>query len=182
MHISSPPKKIQSLAIQLPANQQNFRVKAVHLRVDTRPGVAADGIDLRILGPNAVDAAVTTDAAGIVSTENAALAGLINSDPLADWQVSVVGGAEQANVADAVAAPASKRHPMVKLQVTAGLAALACLGIDIAALPAIAVVDSATNRCGARRPSTVGTSTSTSGGPTTANCGSYPYPAVSIWP
>jgi hypothetical protein len=55
--------------------------------------VDPSGIDLRIVGPNGVDAQVTTNADGIVSTEDAALAGLVGADPLADWQVSVVGGA-----------------------------------------------------------------------------------------
>jgi len=65
----------------------------VHFRVVPEAGVDPGGIDLRIVGPNGVDVQVTTDANGIVTTEDAALAGLINADPLADWQVAVVDGA-----------------------------------------------------------------------------------------
>lgn len=78
---------------QMPANQHNFVIQGVHFRVDPESGVDPSGIDLRIVGPNGVDAQVTTNADGIVSTEDAALAGLVGADPLADWQVSVVGGA-----------------------------------------------------------------------------------------
>jgi hypothetical protein len=78
---------------QMPANQHNFVIQGVHFRVDPEAGVDPGGIDLRIVGPNGVDAQVTTNAHGIVSTEDAALAGLVGANPLADWQVSVVGGA-----------------------------------------------------------------------------------------
>lgn len=78
---------------QMPANQQNFVIQGVYFRVATETGVDPGGIALHIAGPNGVDAQVTTDAQGVVSTEDAALAGLINADPLADWQVDVVGGA-----------------------------------------------------------------------------------------
>jgi hypothetical protein len=78
---------------QMPANQHNFAIQGVHFRVDTQSDVAVEGIDLRIVGPNGIDATVTTNASGVVSTEDATLAGLLNTDPLADWQVSIVGGA-----------------------------------------------------------------------------------------
>ncbi len=78
---------------QMPANQHNFTINAVYFRVQPAPGVDPAGIDLRVAGPNGVDGVVTTDAEGVISTDDAAIAGLIGADPLAEWQVAVVGGA-----------------------------------------------------------------------------------------
>ncbi len=78
---------------QFPANQRNFTINGCFFRVETAAGVSAQGIDLRITGPGGVDAAVTTDAEGVVSTDLAPLSGLTGEDPLGDWHVEVTGGA-----------------------------------------------------------------------------------------
>ncbi len=78
---------------QFPANQQNFAINSAQVRVVTAEGVSPEAIDLRMVGPNGVDAVVATDAVGMISTDDGALAGLIDADPVADWSISVVGGA-----------------------------------------------------------------------------------------
>ncbi|MFZ7091318.1 hypothetical protein [Primorskyibacter sp. 2E233] len=78
---------------QFPANQRNFAINGCFFRVETATGVSPEAIDLRIIGPGGVDAAVTTDADGVVSTDLGPLAGLIGQDPLGAWHVEVTGGA-----------------------------------------------------------------------------------------
>jgi Tc toxin complex TcA C-terminal TcB-binding domain len=77
---------------ELPPNQTDFAVQGVYLMVETVDGVPHAGIDVRVSGPGGVDAVVTTNAAGVVSTDDAALAGLLGEDPIGEWGVAVVGG------------------------------------------------------------------------------------------
>jgi hypothetical protein len=79
-------------AVRLPFNQQNFKVKSAQFRVVTKTGVSNAGIQLTVTGPNAVTGNVTTDASGVVSSLDAALAGLVGGDPLGAWKVEVTGG------------------------------------------------------------------------------------------
>lgn len=78
---------------ELPPNQRDFAVQGAYLMVETVDGVDNAGIDVRVTGPGGVDAVVTTNAEGVVSTEDAALAGLVGEDPIGDWGMAVVGGA-----------------------------------------------------------------------------------------
>lgn len=80
-------------AIRLPFNQQNFKVVSAQFRVVTKSDVSNAGIDLTITGPNNASGNVTTDASGVVSSADAALAGLVGADPLGSWKVQVTGGA-----------------------------------------------------------------------------------------
>jgi hypothetical protein len=79
-------------AERLPANQRNFSTEAVRLRVRPRAGGSAEGIELRITAPGGVEVAATTDAGGIVSTDDAALAPLAGVDPIGSWTVEATGG------------------------------------------------------------------------------------------
>ncbi len=80
-------------AYRLPPNQQAFQVLTASFRVVTKPGVPNAGIELRVTGPNGTTGTVTTDAQGVVSSEDGALAGLGGANPLGAWEVAVVGGA-----------------------------------------------------------------------------------------
>ncbi|WP_298795491.1 hypothetical protein [uncultured Pseudonocardia sp.] len=77
----------------LPPNQKDFAVQTVSFRLVPAAGFSAEGIELRISGPDGAGGVVTTDADGVVSTEGADLAGLVGIDPLGDWTVDVLGGA-----------------------------------------------------------------------------------------
>jgi hypothetical protein len=83
---------VQFDRFRLPVNQQAFKIREAFFRVITKDGVSSQGIDLRLTGPNGTSGTVQTDANGIVSTESAALGGLINADPVGTWQVEVLGG------------------------------------------------------------------------------------------
>lgn len=78
---------------ELPPNQRDFAVQGAYLMVETVDGVDNAGIDVRVTGPGGVDAVVTTNAEGVVSTDDAALGGLVGVDPIGTWSVAVVGGA-----------------------------------------------------------------------------------------
>ena len=80
-------------AVKLPANQTNFKTKAVNVRVMCRPGVANSNIGVRITGPNAFTGTATTDATGTVSSGDPALAGLNGGSPIGAWRVEITGGA-----------------------------------------------------------------------------------------
>jgi hypothetical protein len=77
---------------ELPPNKTDFAVQGVYFIVETVDGVPHAGIDVRVSGPGGVDAVVTTNASGMVSTDDAALAGLLGEDPIGQWRVAVVGG------------------------------------------------------------------------------------------
>jgi hypothetical protein len=77
---------------RLPANQTNFRINAAHFRVVTRPGVSPQNIQLRITGPNAVSAVLTTNADGVVSSVGGPLSGIHGADPVGAWRLEVVAG------------------------------------------------------------------------------------------
>ncbi|HVB25311.1 MAG TPA: hypothetical protein VNG51_25460 [Ktedonobacteraceae bacterium] len=47
----------------------------------------------RITGASGASGTGTTDANGVISSENPQLAALIDADPLGVWQVEVIGGA-----------------------------------------------------------------------------------------
>jgi hypothetical protein len=76
----------------LPLNQRDFEVQGMSFRLVPAGGFSAEGIELRITGPGGAGGEVTTDADGVVSTDDAGLAGLIDSDPLGEWTVEVLGG------------------------------------------------------------------------------------------
>jgi hypothetical protein len=78
---------------RLPMNQKDFASQSVSFRVVTTNGVTGQGIDLRVTAPDGASGTATTDASGLVSTEDPALASLIGIDPLGAWQLEVVGGA-----------------------------------------------------------------------------------------
>ena len=77
---------------RLPMNQQNFKTRAGFFRVITKDGVASQGINVRITGPNGASGTELTGAGGIISTASAALTGLVNANPLGAWRVEVLGG------------------------------------------------------------------------------------------
>jgi hypothetical protein len=85
--------RFQLTRFQMPPNRRNFAIKGVYFRVDTVAGVDNQGVEVHVTGPDGVDAVVPTNEAGVISTDDAALAGLLNANPLAEWQVEVVGGA-----------------------------------------------------------------------------------------
>ncbi len=78
---------------QLPSNQRDFTTQHVRLRVLPAAGVAPAGINLRISAPGGVRVDATTDAAGIVSTDQSELGPLAGIGLVGDWRVEVTGGA-----------------------------------------------------------------------------------------
>ncbi|MGL5829932.1 MAG: hypothetical protein ACRC0L_10235, partial [Angustibacter sp.] len=77
--------------VKLPANQREFKMATVHLRVQTQPGVSPAGIELLASAPGQGAAAVTTNADGVVDL-TAALPALTGTSPLGDWQFTLTGG------------------------------------------------------------------------------------------
>ncbi len=77
---------------QLPSNQRDFTTQQVRFRVLPAAGVAPAGIDLRITAPGGTAVDATTDAAGIVSTDQPELASLAGIGLLGNWTVEVTGG------------------------------------------------------------------------------------------
>ncbi|HLJ35190.1 MAG TPA: hypothetical protein VKU38_16170, partial [Ktedonobacteraceae bacterium] len=82
---------------KFPVNQKNFTVKSAYFRVITKPGISNSGIDVRITAASGASGTGTTDANGVISSENPQLAALIASDPPGVWQVEVTGGASIAD-------------------------------------------------------------------------------------
>jgi hypothetical protein len=78
--------------LRMPINQVNFRTRAVNLRVVTKDGLSAAGISLQITAPNGASGTGTTDANGVVTTANPALAALVGIDVVGAWQIQVTGG------------------------------------------------------------------------------------------
>jgi hypothetical protein len=78
---------------QLPGNQRDFTTQQVRFRVLPTAGVTPAGIGLRITAPGGVTVDATTDAAGIVSTDQPELAPLAGIGLLGEWTVQVTGGA-----------------------------------------------------------------------------------------
>jgi hypothetical protein len=78
--------------LSLPHNQTDFVAQAMTFRVVPIDGVAPAGIELRVTSPAGAGGAATTDAQGVVSTDDAALAGLAGIDPLGEWKLEVLGG------------------------------------------------------------------------------------------
>jgi hypothetical protein len=79
--------------LRFPMNMENFKIEAVHFRVITKQGVSNQGIELKITSPSGNTGTLVTDAIGSISTENAALAGLIGGDPIGGWKIEMLGGA-----------------------------------------------------------------------------------------
>jgi hypothetical protein len=79
--------------VRLPMNQTNFRLSAANVRVVMKPGVAAAGLSVRLAEPGGKEGMATTDANGIVTTADPALALLAGVNPVGGWQIQVVGGA-----------------------------------------------------------------------------------------
>jgi hypothetical protein len=79
--------------LRLPMNQANFATQAVHARVVTSEGLVAQGIEVRLTAPGGATGSAVTDANGVVSSGDPALAALVGLDPVGTWQVQVVGGA-----------------------------------------------------------------------------------------
>lgn len=79
--------------LRLPMNQTNFSTEAVHARVITKEGVVAQGIQVRLTAPGGATGSANTDADGVVSSGDPALAALVGVNPVGPWQVQVVGGA-----------------------------------------------------------------------------------------
>jgi hypothetical protein len=77
---------------RLPHNQRNFRTKDVRLRLFCVDGVSPEDITVRIQGPGGVDVSGETDAGGVISTADPALAALQGIDLLGDWSVEVTAG------------------------------------------------------------------------------------------
>jgi hypothetical protein len=78
---------------RLPSNQQSFSVEEARFRVVPKAGVSPAGIDLRISAPNGAVGDATTDADGVISSEDPGLAGLKDSDPIGVWKIEARGGA-----------------------------------------------------------------------------------------
>lgn len=75
-------------AARLPANQQEFAVVSVQVRVQTRPGLDPNGIALEVAVPGRPAAALATDADGVADLTQAA-PGVAGASPLGTWHLAL---------------------------------------------------------------------------------------------
>jgi hypothetical protein len=78
--------------LRLPINQINFVTRAVNLRVVTKEGVLASGISVMITSPSGGSGTATTDANGVITTSDPALAALVGLNVVGTWQLQVTAG------------------------------------------------------------------------------------------
>jgi hypothetical protein len=78
--------------LRLPINQMNFVTRAVNLRVVTKDGVSAAGIAVTITAPSGGSGSGTSDANGVITTANPALAALVGINIVGTWQVQLTAG------------------------------------------------------------------------------------------
>jgi hypothetical protein len=78
--------------VRLPANQQDFTIKSVQLRVQLRDATNPGGIALSVTAPGQAAVAVVTDAGGAADI-SAANPALVGATPLGSWHITLTGGA-----------------------------------------------------------------------------------------
>ncbi|KQV14820.1 MULTISPECIES: hypothetical protein [unclassified Kitasatospora] len=77
--------------VRMPANQRDFTIESVQLRVQPRPGTDPAGMTLTVTAPGQSPVAVTSDTEGAVDL-TAALPALVGTSPLGGWRLELTGG------------------------------------------------------------------------------------------
>jgi hypothetical protein len=67
-------------------------VTSAYFRIITKSGFSASGISVKVTAPSGATGTATTDANGVVSSLDAALAGLTGGTPIGPWKVEVLDG------------------------------------------------------------------------------------------